>query len=190
MIFRSKFKDSLTSSFSLFLNGVELDKSKTVGECAIPSASRIVCKLPTKEDVSIKEVGFQVRIAYKISTTTTMMKTNKSTLLASLLESYLKSIFPQKFNPSWLSSTCFFLNGRPLDNEKTLEHYGITANSLLVCNAKPVLPELEEPTTITVTMTYMKENSRRKKITMTTTSTVQELLESYLKVVAAFTVHE
>lgn len=190
MIFRSKFKDSLTPSFSLFLNGVELDKSKTVGACAIPSGSRIVCKLPMKEDVSIKEVGFQVRIAYKTSATTTMMKANKSTLLSSLLESYLKTIFPRKFNSSWLSSTCFFLNGRPLDNEKTLEHYGITANSSLVCNAKPVLPELEEPATITVTMTYMKENSRRKKITMATTSTVQELLESYLKVVAAFAAHE
>ena len=185
MIFRSKFKDSLTPSFSLFLNGVELDKSKTVGACAIPSGSRIVCKLPMKEDVSIKEVGFQVRIAYKTSATTTMMKANKSTLLSSLLESYLKTIFPRKFNSSWLSSTCFFLN-----NEKTLEHYGITANSSLVCNAKPVLPELEEPATITVTMTYMKENSRRKKITMATTSTVQELLESYLKVVAAFAAHE
>ena len=190
MIFRSKFKDSLTSSFSLFLNGMELEKSKSVGECAIPSGSRIVCKLPTKEDVSIKEVGFQVRIAYKTSTTTTLMKANKSTLLSSLLESNLKSMFPGKFNPSWLSSTCFFLNGKPLDNEKTLEHYGITANSLLVCNAKPVLPELEEPATITVWMTYRQENGHRKRITMPTTSTVNELLETYLKVVFACVVHE
>ena len=64
------------------------------------------------------------------------------------------------------------------------------SETLILRDSNPVLLDHEEPATITVTMTYEKENSRRKRITMATTSTVQELLESYLKVVAAFTVHE
>ena len=178
MIYKSGFKGEYVSSFRLFFGGNQLDSEKSVETAGLQDQSILVCSL-FQNNVIIKK-SFRVNISYQTIGKSRMgFVVNKSTVVKTLLEQYLKVIYGTQYQPLFLTSLVLFFNGKPLDNDMTLEKCGVERTVEVICKKAPV-PSRK----VTAGIVFEEDESTVDYLTVTNDTTLSFLLDQYLVVVS------
>ena len=135
--------------------------------------SHVTCQLPPYST-------FKVNISYQsIGRNRKRFDVNKSTVVKTLLEQYLKAIYGTQYQPYYLTSLALFFKGKPLDNDMTLEKCGVERTVEVICKKAPV-PSRK----VTAGIVFEEDESTADYLTVTNDTTLSFLLEQYLVVVS------
>ena len=104
---------------------------------------------------------------------------NKSTVVKTLLEQYLKVIYGTQYQPYYLTSLALFFKGKLLDNDMTLEKCGVERTVEVICKNAPV-PSRK----VTAGIVFEEDESTVDYLTVTNDTTLSFLLDQYLVVVS------
>lgn len=175
MIYKSGFKEEYVSSFRLFFGDNPLDSEKSVETAGLQDQSIVTCQLTPDPDPK-----FKVNISYQaIGKGRKGFDVNKSTVVKTLLEQYLKAIYGTQYQPFFLTSLALFFKGKPLDNDMTLEKCGVEKTVEVTCKNAPV-PSRK----VTAGIVFEEDESTADYLTVTNDTTLSFLLDQYLVVVS------
>ena len=174
MIYKSGFKEGYVSSFCLFFGGNPLNNETSLKASGLQDKSHVTCQLTPDPDPK-----FKVNISYQtIGTNRKGFDVNKSTVVKTLLEQYLKVIYGTQYQPYYLTSLALFFKGK-LDNDMTLEKCGVERTVEVICKKAPV-PSRK----VTAGIVFEEDESTVDYLTVTNDTTLSFLLDQYLVVVS------
>ena len=174
MIYKSGYKEEYSQRFCLFFQSKPLNNEMSLKASGLLDQSRVTCQLPPDPNTT-----FKVNISYKtIGTNRKGFDVNKSTVVKTLLEQYLKAIYGTQYQPYYLTSLALFFKGK-LDNDMTLEKCGVERTVEVICKKAPV-PSRK----VTAGIVFEEDESTVDYLTVTNDTTLSFLLDQYLVVVS------
>lgn len=174
MIYKSGYKEEYSQRFCLFFQSKPLNNEMSLKASGLLDQSRVTCQLPPDPNTT-----FKVNISFQsIGRNRKRFDVNKSTVVKTLLEQYLKAIFGTQYQPFFLTSLALFFKGK-LDNNMTLEKCGVERTVEVICKNAPV-PSRK----VTAGIVFEEDESTANYLTVTNDTTLSFLLDQYLVVVS------
>ena len=172
MIYKSGYREEYSQRFRLFFQSKPLNNEMSLKASGLLDQSHVICQLRPDDS------KFKVNISYQaIGKNRKGFDVNKSTVVKTLLEQYLKAIYGTQYQPYYLTSLALFFKRKPLDNDMTLEKCGVEKTIEVICNA-PV-PSRK----VTAGIVFEEDESTADYLTVTNDTTLSFLLDQYLVVV-------
>ena len=174
MIYKSGYREEYSQRFRLFFQSKPLNNETSLKASGLLDQSHVTCQLPPDDP------KFKVNISYQaIGKNRKGFDVNKSTVVKTLLEQYLRAIFGTQYQPYFLTSLALFFKGKPLDNNMTLEKCGVERTVEVVCKNAPV-PSRK----VTACIVFEEDELTADYLTVTNDTTLSFLLDQYLVVVS------
>ena len=174
MIYNSGYREEYSQCFRLFFQSKPLNNEMSLKASGLLDQSRVICQLPPDDP------KFKVNISYQtIGKNRKGFDVNKSTVVKTILEQYLKAFFGTQYQPYYLTSLALFFKGKPLDNDMTLEKCGVEKTIEVICKKAPV-PSRK----VTAGIVFEEDESTADYLTVMNDTTLSVLLDQYFVVVS------
>lgn len=174
MIYNSGYREEYSQCFCLFFQSKPLNNEMSLKASGLLDQSHVTCQLPPDDP------KFKVNISYQtIGKNRKGFDVNKSTVVKTILEQYLKAFFGTQYQPFFLTSLALFFKGKPLDNDMTLEKCGVEKTIEVICKKAPV-PSRK----VTASIVFEEDESTADCLTVMNDTTLSVLLDQYFVVVS------